>query len=246
MKDAVWTIEAIAGKPADILEPAGVRPRFGLLYLHDMDGATLQNCQPFTSWLTHHRIVCVCPFGDQTWWTDRVCPDFDSSVSAEKYVIGSVLDFVHERWGLGPPGIGLLGLGMGGQGTLRLAFRHADLFPVAAAVAPALEYHEWYGQGTPLDAMYNSKEQARQDTAIMHIAPSRYPPHLFFAMDPGDCQWFRGNDRLDEKLNALGVAHEKDFESQAQSDNWGYFNQLAGRVQQFLLKGLEEQSRRLL
>src|SRR5438874_8311971 len=59
--------------------------------------------------------------------------------------------------------------------------------------------------GTSLGEMYDSKEQCRQDTALMHIHPSEHPPHVFFAIDPEDADWYRGNDRLHEKLGALGV-----------------------------------------
>ena len=70
--------------------------------------------------------------------------------------------------------------------ALRLAFKHANLFPVVAAIAAAIDYHEIYGQGTPLDTMYDCKEQCRQDTVLLHIHPSHYPPHLFFCIDADD------------------------------------------------------------
>src|SRR5258708_16625000 len=63
--------------------------------------------------------------------------------------------------------------------------RRSPLFPyttlfrsVVAAIAPAIVYHELYGRGSPLDALYDSKEQCRQDTAVLHIHPSQYPPAL--------------------------------------------------------------------
>ena len=94
--------------------------------------------------------------------------------------------------------------------------------------------------------MYDSKEQCRQDTAALHIHPSRQPPHLFFCIDPADQQWYRGNDRLHEKLNALGVAHTCDLTTQAGGHSWAYFNSVAERVMKFVFSGLEQESRRLL
>ena len=135
---------------------------------------------------------------------------------------------------------------MGGQGALRLAFKYPQLFPVVAAIAPAIEYHELYGQGTPLDEMYDSKEQCRQDTAIMHVPPHHPPPHIFFCIDPADSRWFRGNDRLHEKLNALGVPHQADLTTRAGGHSWDYFNHMAERVERFVYAGLEQESRRLL
>ncbi|MBV9123890.1 MAG: esterase, partial [Planctomycetes bacterium] len=101
-------------------------------------------------------------------------------------------------------------------------------------------------QGTPLDEMYDSKEQCRQDTALLHVSPLHYPPHIFFAIDPEDARWFRGNDRLHEKLTALGIPHEYDFTTRAGGHSWDYFNHLAERVEKFLHDGLEQESRRLL
>ncbi len=117
---------------------------------------------------------------------------------------------------------------------------------MVSALSSAIEYHELYGQGSPLDEMYDSKEQCRQDTVPMHIQPNHYPPHLFFACDPDDAHWYRGNDRLREKLSALGVEHECDLTTRAGGHTWAYFNHLAERSLRFLLAGLELQSRRLL
>src|SRR5262249_38600612 len=139
------------------------------------------------------------------------CPSFHARLSAERYLLEAVLPFVHERWGLAPPALGLLGTSMGGQGALRLAFKHPDRFPAVAALSPAIEYHELYGQGTPLDELYASKEQCRQDTAGLHVSPLRSPAHIFFCVAPEDSLWYRGNDRLHEKLSALGIAHECDL-----------------------------------
>jgi S-formylglutathione hydrolase len=166
-------------------------------------------------------------------------------VSAERYLLEGVVPFFEQRWQQGPRRIGLLGIGMGGQGALRLAFKHANLFPVVAAIAPAIDYHELHGQGTPLDAMYDSKEQCRQDTALLHVPPHDYPPHVFFCADPED-EWYRGCDRLHEKLGALGIPHEHDLTTEAGGHSWSYFSSMADRALRFIRAGLDHESRRLL
>jgi S-formylglutathione hydrolase FrmB len=115
-----------------------------------------------------------------------------------------------------------------------------------AGIASALDYHELYGSGLPLDDMYDSKEQCRQDTAILHIHPSQQPPHIFFCIDPDDVEWYRGNDRLHEKLSALGVPHTLDLTTQAGGHSWQYFDKMAEPTLRFLHDGLEKESRRLL
>jgi S-formylglutathione hydrolase len=229
-----WDRLTVGDKPADIFQPVN-RPRFGVLFLHDLDGKTMRDVPALTQLLDAAGMACICPFGDQSWWTDRLCSVFDSRVTAERHVLDSVLPLFAERCQLGPSAVGLLGIGMGGQGVLRLAFKHPQQFPAVAAIAPSIEYYELYGQGTPLDAMYDSKEQCRQDTALLHLHPSHYPPHIYYCIAPDD-PWYRGCDRLHEKMNALGVPHVADFTS------------IAGipEAMRFLIRGLETESRRLL
>jgi S-formylglutathione hydrolase FrmB len=80
----------------------------------------------------------------------------------------------------------------------------------------------------------------------MHVHPSRQPPHIFYCIDPTDQLWYRGNDRLHEKLNALGVVHTCDMTTQAGGHSWTYYDSVAERVMKFLVTGLEQESRRLL
>src|SRR5262249_53159140 len=154
------------------------------------------------------------------WWTDHICREFDEAISPERYILEQVVSYFADCWHILPPGIGLLGISMGGQGALRLAFRHPRTFPVVAGIASALDFHERYGEGTPLDDMYDNKEQCRQDTAIMHVPPYDYPPHIYFAVDPRDIDWYRGNDRLHEKLSALGISHVADLTREGGGHSW--------------------------
>jgi S-formylglutathione hydrolase len=241
----VWQTIEIGGKSADVFEPAGP-PRFGLLFLHDEDSETLRERLLFTELLQQLKLACICPHGKQSWWLDGIDPDFDPVLSSEKYVVNRVRPFFAERWGFAARGVALLGIGMGGQGALRLAFKHRGLFPIVAAIAPALDFHDKYNEGTPLDNMFESKEQCRQDTALLHVPPHDYPPHLFFCIDPSDRQWYRGNDRLHEKLNALGIEHRWEFALQGGGHSWEYFDRMAEPALKFILSGLEQESRRLL
>jgi S-formylglutathione hydrolase len=242
--NGTWTTTDIAGHPADMYEPAN-RPRLAVLFLHDLDGQTLRGRTAFTRPFDELGLGCVCPHGGASWWVDRPTPAFAGPLTPERYLLDSVVPYFRERWGIEPRGIGLLGVGMGGQGALRLAFKHPALFAVVAGIASAIDYYELYGRGTPLDDTYDSKEQCRQDTAPLHVHPSNYPPHIFFAVDPDD-PWLRGNDRLHEKLGALGIAHEIDFTTRAGGHSWDYFDRVAERALCLIHSGLVQQGRRLL
>jgi S-formylglutathione hydrolase len=241
----VWSRVLVAGKFADVYDPPAA-PRSGILFLHGTDEETLVARPAFTRLFDELNLACVCPLAGQSWWTDRIWREFDEAVSAERYLLNAAVPYFAERWKIGPSSIGLLGVDMGGQGALRLAFKHPDVFPVVAALAPVLEFHELIGRGTPLDELYDSKEQARQDTAILHIHPSRFPRSLYFAIDPTDEVWFRGCDRLHEKLNALGAAHEADLSTTGGGHSWTYINRAADRALRFLQSSLARQGLRLV
>ncbi len=245
--NGVWSQVELAGKTVEVYDPApGTKPRFGVLFLHPLGLETLRGRPAYTKILDQLKLVCLCPHGQRSWWTDRVCAEFDPQLTPEKHLLENVLPYFGERWRLMPRSIGVFGISMGGQGALRLAFRRPDLFPVCAGIASALDFHELYGQSSPLDEMYDSKEHARQDTAILHIHPSQYPPHIFFGIDPADERWHRGNDRLHEKLSALGIPHTIDLTTQAGGHSWQYFDHMAEPTLRFLVDGLEKESRRLL
>jgi S-formylglutathione hydrolase len=241
-----WQGGTIGEKAVDTYGPGPHdKPRHGLFFLHDEDRETLADKPAFVDCLEASHFACICPHGGNSWWTDRLWPQFDPRLTAEKFLMELVLPEFEKRWALGPGSLGLLGIGMGGQAALRLAFKYPEKFPVVAAIAAAIDCYEMYGQGTALDDLYESKEACRQDTAIMHIHPTRFPPHIFFAVDRDD-RWFRGNDRLDEKLNALGIGHDVEFSRAAGGHSWKYFNAMAAKAVAFVDAGLIQESRRLL
>lgn len=238
-----WFDITALGKKVEVYEPRA-RPRFGVLFLHPLGLETLRGRSAYTNIIDKYNAVCLCPHVQRSWWVDRVCTEFDPRLTAERHVLDNVLPLFHSRWGLRT--IGVFGISMGGQGALRLAFRHPQHFRVAAGIASAFDFHELHGEGTTLDDMYESREQCRQDTAILHVNPTAYPPHLFFACDPDDERWIRGNDRLHEKLTALGIPHTMDLTTQAGGHSWQYFDQMAEPALRFVFDGLEKESRRLL
>jgi pimeloyl-ACP methyl ester carboxylesterase len=240
-----WTTIELGGKPVDAFDPPD-KPRFGVIYLHPYGLEMIRDNPAFTAPLAELRLACLAPHGQRSWWADRVCPEFDLTISAEQHLLRFVVPHFEQRWGLRSRGVGVFGISMGGQAALRLAFKYPEQFPAAAGISSALDYHQLYGAGLAIDEMYDSGEQCRQDTALLHIHPSRHPPHLFFCIDPDDYEWYRGNDRLVEKLNALGVVHQSDLQTRAGGHSWAYFNAVADRAIRFIAAGLEHESRRLL
>jgi hypothetical protein len=230
-----WQRVEVAGRQADVFEPApSSAPRGVVLFLHDFDAQTLRGSDVFTEELARHGLRAVCPIADRCWWATVSCPDFDPAVSPLEFVRESIVPFVKERWQIEPPAIGLLGIGMGGQGVLQLAYRWPREFPDAAAIAPAVDFHNWHGYGLSLDQMYGSKEAARQQTVTLHVHPLNWPKHQYFCCDPADEYWFEGAERLAMKLSSMGIPFERDLTTSAGGHTQVYFERMAQPALAFL------------
>jgi S-formylglutathione hydrolase FrmB len=157
------------------------------------------------------------------------------------------MQFIEQKWEVTPPKVGVFGTSMGGQGALRLAYKYPDVFPVTAAISPAIDYQIRYREGDEIiRAMYADEEDVRQDTATLHIHPLNWPRHQFFCCDPNDLRWIESVERLQMKLYSLGVPHQYDVETAAGGHGFDYYNDMAPRVMEFLFNALEQERRRIV
>ena len=221
-----WRQVDIGGKIADLLDLSQGSPQFAVIYLHSYNKESLAENDVFTRLLRELKLGCVCPRGERCWWagvelvrslTQRSRPsDMSSSRSCHSLRSDGNLS----------PAVGLIGVDIGGRGRPNGVqdTRRALLGRRDRAVD---QYHELYWSGTPIDEMYSSKERCRQDTAPMHVHPSNFPPHIFFASDPTD-PWHRGSERLHENFsrwrlytNAIWRRAQAAIHSRSQSPHKG-------------------------
>ena len=242
-----WTTITLAGHPCELYEPPQRNPYgYVVLYLHGVHMNRLADHPAFGQEFDQHGLPVVAPMTRRSWWTDKICREFDPQISAEKYVVQRVLPFIAEHFGSQPPKIGLLGTSMGGQGALRLAYRYPNLFPVAAAISPAIDFHKRYNEGDEtIPQMYPDPEAARQDTAILHVHPLNWPRHQFFCCDPADHRWHESADRLRMKLWSLGIPHVCDLETSGGGHGFEYYSRMAPRAVGFLAQRLDDERRRV-
>ncbi len=242
-----WQTVEIQGKTADVFEPLRPRePARAVLFLHGHGLQTLHSNPVYTAELERHGLRAVCPHGQRSWWLPIVCPVFDVELSPIRFLRTYVLDFLAEHWGVQPTSIGLLGVSMGGQGVLQLAYRHPSDFPVVAALAPVIDFHEWYGQGLPLDEMFADREAARQQTVVLQVQGLNWPRHQFLACDPADHDCRPSVERLVSKLRSSGIPFESDLTTSHGGHSWEYFNHMAGPALAFLTAALDAEDRRLV
>ena len=151
-------------------------------------------------------------------------------------MLDRVLPYVAERWDARPPQLALLGVSMGGQGALRMAYKHPNIFPTVAAISPAIDFQKRIEEGVDpgLEAMYRDPEDARQDSALLHIHPLNWPRNQFFCCDPTDYRWHDSADRLRMKLWSLGVPFECDLDTVAGGHSFEYCSHMAPRAIGFL------------
>lgn len=242
-----WSQVSIAGKTADVYEPrVPASPARVVLHLHGHGLQTLKDNPAYSAELERHGLRAVCPHGQRSWWCDVLCREFDAHVTPVRFLLDAVVPYISHRWNVEPPAIGLTGISMGGQGALQLAFREPRRFPVAAAISPAIDFHNWHARGLPLDEMFRDREAARQHTVTLRLNPLHWPRHQLLVCDPADEEWFEGVERLAMKLSSIGIPYESDFETTRGGHTWDYFNAMAGRVMGFVADRLDQECRRLL
>lgn len=243
-----WSVVDVAGHPCDIYQPERPNPHaFVALYLHGVHLGRLVDNVVATGLLTDHGLPCIAPMTQRSWWTDRICAEFDPKITAERYVLDRVLPFVAEQWSDVPAKLALFGTSMGGQGALRFAYKHPNRFPIVAALSPAIDYYTRYDEDdATIPLMYANPEAARQDSAILHVHPLNWPRNMFFCCDPADVRWYDSSDRLRMKLYSLGIPYECDLETSAGGHSWTYYNQMLPKVFAFLLQRLEQERLRVV
>lgn len=245
-----WSEVSVAGHVCEIFEPSHPRDDGAVvLYLHGVHLGRLAEHAPYHDLIARRGWRVISPRTARSWWTDRICSEFDSATSASRYVTDRVLPYIGERWQVGPPRVALFGTSMGGQGALRLAFQRPSVFPIVAALSPAIDYQVLYDDYSedfdPIRQMYPDAESARQDTATLHVHPLNWPRNIFFACDPTDWPWIDSAQRLQMKLSALGIPHEAELTVEGGGHGFGYYNRMAERVFEFLEARMGQELRRI-
>jgi len=244
-----WTRIELAGHVCRLYQPPTPSPNnYTVIYLHCSESASLRGYPAFTEAFDRYGMRVIEPVTGRSWWTDRIWPEFDAAISAEAYVLKHVVPYVGEKWNSCPPQLALLGVSMGGQGALRMAYKYPNIFPTVAAISPAIDFQKRIDEGVDpgLDFMYGDSETARQDSALLHIHPLNWPRNQFFCCDPTDFRWHDSADRLRMKLWSLGVPFESDLETEAGGHSFQYASHMAERAVKFIAERLDQERRRVV
>jgi S-formylglutathione hydrolase FrmB len=243
-----WSQIELEGHLCDLFEPARRAPHpLAVIYLHGVHLQRLVGNRAFEQQFDRHGLRVIAPMTQRSWWSNRICPEFDSKLTAERYVLDHVVPYLATQWQVTPPGIALLGTSMGGQGALRFAFKHPNMFPVVAALSPAIDYQWRMREGDEtLSQMYRDEEEARQDTATLHVHPLNWPRNTFFACDPIDLRWHESAEKLRMKLYSLGIPHVCDLETSGGGHGFEYYNNMAPAAVDFIAERLNQEQARVV
>ncbi|QDU95972.1 alpha/beta hydrolase-fold protein [Lignipirellula cremea] len=244
-----WTVEKIAGHDCDIYEPSVRNPQgYVVLYLHGVHLQSLTDKTAFIEQFEKHGLPCIAPHTQRSWWTDIQLDEFDPQLTAEQHILKNVLPFIRERMGADSSKLALLGTSMGGQGALRLAYKHPQLFPVTAAISPAVDYYKRFydPDDETISQMYDDPEAARQDSATLHIHPLNWPRHQFFCCCLTDDRWWDSVDRLRMKLYSLGIPHTCELETAGGGHSFEYYSLMAPRAIDFIVTSLKNERLRII
>lgn len=242
-----WQRVLVDGHEVWLFEPEVRHARgYSVIYLHDQrDEIHLERSHLIDACRTSGLRV-VAPRAERSWWLDRLVPCFDQRYSPLEFIAQEILPLTASRLEGAPAQTALLGVGMGGQGALRLAYKLPRLFPVVAAIRPAIDFHLLVpDDDEELTELFGDREWARQHTATLHVHPLNWPTQQFFCCDPQDYAWFDSSDRLRMKLGSMGIPFEADLETSAGGVAPDYVAMQAERAVAFVIRGLEKERLRV-
>lgn len=220
----LWQTSLIANVTCDVFTPPAVKAI--IVFLHGMDGNTLLASEAWSQEALKASVSIIAPHGlgkvfadqplDHTtapycWWLDAgEMPIHESSstaqapISPEAWLTDQLQPDLQET---GLPYV-LAGYEVGGQGALRVAYRHPRKYPIVAAIAPKVDLHNIHGLGTSLDRLFPTAEAVRQQEATVWLNPLLRPNHQLILCDPGNDFCYPGCQTLQTKLSSTGCPHE--------------------------------------
>ena len=220
-----WSEVEVAGHRCRLFEPAAPSPHgYVVIYLHCSRAASLRGYPAFVREFERHGLRVIEPVTGQSWWTDRIWPEFDPDISAEAYVSIMSCRMLPSAGTRGRRGWRSWASAWAARARCGWRTNIRTCFPPWPPSRRPIDFQKRIEEGVDpgLEFMYRDAEDARQDTATLHIHPLNWPRNQFFCCDPTDVRWHESADRLRMKLWSLGVPFECDLETEAGGHSFEY------------------------
>ena len=212
MPSGNWTRATVGIHLVEAWVPTASTIGEAILFLHDLDAVAPTQHADWREVLESSPVPVICPLAGRSWWLSLPTAEFPEGGSLG-WVRDEVVPWIDQTWQVKPPRIGVIGIGMGGQGALNLSYRSARQFPVVAAISAAVDFHRYQPSEPALSEVFESVEAARQETATLHLHPLNWPLFQRIACHPADPLWFEGCERLASKLGSSGIPFDREFGS---------------------------------
>ena len=83
-----WTECEVGGHPCDVFEPTKLNDHgFSVIYLHGVHQQRLIDKDAFTEQFERYGLPVIGPMTKRSWWTDRICYEFDFKLTAERHLL---------------------------------------------------------------------------------------------------------------------------------------------------------------
>lgn len=228
-----WRETTIDGIACDWFDVEGT-VRSAVVMLPGDGWPTADDRESLNDLLAARGMAAVAPRISSSWWLDRPEAGFPAPGTPGRFVSESVTAALSRELNQEISQWGVLGVGSGGQGALQVAYRWPRRFPAAAAVAPQIDFHRLHAEDELLQALFETPEAARQQTATLNLHPLNWPPHQFLACDPADYWRLDGCERLASKLSSIGIPCEVDIATTTGGDLARYIAKQIPRAIEFL------------
>ena len=212
-----WTRTTIGGHPVETWDPPARSSAGAILFFHDLDAVAPSGRDDWRPLIETSPVPVICPLAGRSWWLSVPTPTFPEG-GPLGWVQTAILPWIEETWQVKPPRVGLIGIGMGGNGALNLSYRSARQFPVVAVISAAIDFHQYQSIEPAISEVFESEEAARQETATLHLHPLNWPISQRIACAPSDPHWFDGCERLASKLDSSGIPFDRELSSSAKID----------------------------
>lgn len=232
----MWSAISIDGIDLEFFDPPAARNDGAILLLRGRNAMRWAGDAEWTRHLDELSLRVIAPHRGEGWWFDRRRLDEPRGTTDMQRLLDAVTPLLAARWGIAPPRVALMGVGQGGAAALGLAYRRAQMFPIVAAIQPAIDFHHLVGEGREIDQFFETKEAARQQTAPLHLHPLDWPKRQWIATHPHD-PWHEGSERLLSKLDSIGIPCSRVVDDSAPSPDEFLRRQIRPALE-FVLQGL--------
>lgn len=190
-------------------------PAYNVVYLlHGAGGnhkSWLSKAPQIKKYADDYNVIIICPDGDKTsWYFDS---PIDESMKYETYISKELINFVDKNYNThaNKNHRAITGYSMGGHGALYLAFKHSNVWGVAASMSGGVDLRPFPLRWDISKRLGDYKDNKRvwEENSVINMIHLIDGQNLKFLFDCGvDDFFYDANLRLHRKLLERNIPHD--------------------------------------